>query len=98
MPDVGPYTRKPLPPDGVDYTPHPPAPYVELGLASCFSFLRGASAARDLMVAAWEHGYDALGIADWNTMAGVVQHHVELAQRPHLASSTRLKMINKSQP
>ncbi|MBV1918298.1 MAG: error-prone DNA polymerase [Sphingomonadaceae bacterium] len=53
------------------------APFVELGLASCFSFLRGASQAADLAVTARMLGYDALGIADANSMAGVVRAHTE---------------------
>ena len=51
------------------------APFVELGLASAFSFLRGASDPVDLVETAYEHGYDALGIADLNSMAGVVRVH-----------------------
>ncbi len=51
--------------------------FVELGLLSCFSFLRGASDAVDLMLAAHAHGYDAIGIADANSMAGVVRIHSE---------------------
>nr|WP_328598078.1 error-prone DNA polymerase [Croceibacterium salegens] len=53
------------------------APFVELGLVSCFSFLRGASDAVDLVLAAHALGYDALGIADANSMAGVVRVHTE---------------------
>ena len=53
------------------------APFVELGVASCFSFLRGASDAVDLVLAAHSQGYDALGIADVNSMAGVVRLHTE---------------------
>ncbi len=53
------------------------APFVELGLVSCFSFLRGASDAVDLATTARALGYDALGIADANTMAGVVRLHGE---------------------
>jgi len=59
------------------FTPNPPADFVELGLASCFSFLRGASDAVDLVAQAWALGYDRLGVADWNTMAGVVRVHIE---------------------
>ncbi|MCL9982877.1 MAG: error-prone DNA polymerase [Erythrobacter sp.] len=55
----------------------PRAVFVELGLASCFSFLRGASDAVDLVLAAHAHGYDAVGIADVNSMAGVVRFHTE---------------------
>ena len=54
-----------------------PAPYVELGLMSCFTFLRGASDAVDLVLTARAFGYDALGIADANTLAGVVRLHTE---------------------
>ncbi len=53
------------------------APFVELGLVSCFSFLRGASDAVDLALTARSLGYDAIGIADANSMAGVVRLHVE---------------------
>ncbi len=53
------------------------APFVELGLVSCFSFLRGASDAVDLAMTARELGYDAIGIADANSMAGVVRVHTE---------------------
>ena len=57
--------------------PPPRAPFVELGLISCFSFLRGASDAVDLVTTARALGYDAMGIADANTMAGVVRIHAE---------------------
>ncbi|MDQ0565024.1 DNA polymerase III subunit alpha [Erythrobacter citreus] len=55
----------------------PRSPFVELGLVSCFSFLRGASDAVDLVLQARALGYDAIGIADANTMAGVVRIHAE---------------------
>ena len=55
-----------------------PAPFVELGLTSCFSFLRGASDAIEYAEAADPLGYDALGIADRNTMAGIVRMHLNL--------------------
>ncbi|VWX51563.1 error-prone DNA polymerase [Novosphingobium sp. 9U] len=53
------------------------APFVELGIASCFSFLRGASDAAQLVERALQLGYDAIGIADVNSMAGVVRIHSE---------------------
>jgi error-prone DNA polymerase len=59
---------------------NPPSPYVELGLASCFSFLRAASDAVDLTATANLLGYDAMGIADRNTLAGVVRVHSEAAK------------------
>ncbi len=51
------------------------APYVELGVTSPFSFLRGASDAIELTLRALELGMDSLGIADRNTLAGVVRMH-----------------------
>jgi len=62
-------------PDLIDAPPR--APFVELGLVSCFSFLRGASDAIDLAMTARMLGYDAIGIADANSMAGVVRLHTE---------------------
>ena len=64
-----------LDPDTIE--PPARAPFVELGLVSCFSFLRGASDAVDLVMAARTLGYDAIGIADANSMAGVVRIHSE---------------------
>ncbi len=58
--------------------PPPPAtraPYVELGVTSPFSFLRGASDAIELTLRTLELGMDSLGIADRNTLAGVVRMH-----------------------
>ena len=63
--------------DPADIPPPQRAAFVELGLASCFSFLRGASDAVDLVLTAHALGYDALGIADVNSMAGVVRIHTE---------------------
>ncbi|UWQ17749.1 error-prone DNA polymerase [Jannaschia sp. M317] len=65
------------------FTPNPPAPFVELGVASCFSFLHGASDAVDLASTAWKMGYHAIGIADRNSMAGVVRIHAE-AKTTHM--------------
>ncbi|MEE4200119.1 error-prone DNA polymerase [Erythrobacter sp.] len=62
-------------PDLIDAPPR--APFVELGLVSCFSFLRGASDAVDLALTARSLGYDAIGIADANSFAGVVRIHTE---------------------
>lgn len=71
--------------DGSGLPPPTPAPFVELGLMTCFSFLRGASDAVDLATTARALGYDAIGVADANTMAGVVRLHSEakaLGMRP----------------
>src|SRR5262249_53780802 len=62
--------RKNMPPPPVER-----AAYVELGVSSPFSFLRGASDAIELMLTALRHGMDSIGIADRNTLAGVVRMH-----------------------
>ncbi|MDJ0641761.1 MAG: error-prone DNA polymerase [Erythrobacter sp.] len=70
------------------------AAFVELGLVSCFSFLRGASDAVDLAMTARALGYDAIGIADANSMAGVVRIHCEaktLKLRPVIG--TRIETV-----
>src|SRR4051812_46606022 len=55
--------------------PATPSPYVELGVTSPFSFLRGASDAIELVLTALGAGMHAIGIADRNTLAGVVRMH-----------------------
>src|SRR5215207_2927329 len=58
--------------------PPPPvgrASYVELGVATPFSFLRGASDPIELVLAALNLGFDAIGVADRNTLSGVVRMH-----------------------
>jgi len=62
--------REGMPPPPIDR-----APYVELGVSSPFSFLRGASDAIELVLAALGAGMDVIGIADRNTLAGVVRMH-----------------------
>src|SRR6476469_7519596 len=59
-----------MPPPPID-----PAPFVELGVTTPFSFLRGASDADSLVLQALALGMDAIGIADRNTLAGVVRLH-----------------------
>jgi error-prone DNA polymerase len=56
--------------------PAPPAPDVELAVTSNFSFLRGASHPHELVERAAALGYRTIGIADRNTVAGVVRAHV----------------------
>src|SRR5437868_9667680 len=62
--------RADMPPPPVSH-----APYVELGVTSPFSFLRGASDAIELVLTALPLGMEAMGIADRNTLAGVVRMH-----------------------
>ncbi|CAN7597140.1 error-prone DNA polymerase [Aminobacter sp. LjRoot7] len=49
------------------------ASYAEFGIQSNFSFLRGASAPEELVIAAKFLGLSAIGLADCNTVAGVVR-------------------------
>ena len=71
--------RRSLPDDGT-FTPNPKARFIELGLATCFSFLRGSSDAVDFASEAWALGYHAIGCADFNTLAGVVRLHSEASK------------------
>ena len=50
--------------------------YAELVAASNFSFLAGASHAQEMVLQAAHLGLAAIGIADRNTLAGVVRAHV----------------------
>ncbi|MEQ8930472.1 MAG: error-prone DNA polymerase [Nitratireductor sp.] len=47
--------------------------YAEFAVQSNFSFLRGASKPEELVVTAKHLGHDAIGLADRNTVAGVVR-------------------------
>ena len=47
--------------------------YAELQVTSHFSFLRGVSSCEELFSAARLLGYDALGIVDRNSVAGLVR-------------------------
>src|SRR3954470_13526166 len=82
--------------------PPPPverAPYVELGVTSPFSFLRGASDAIELALRALELGMDSIGIADRNTLAGVVRMHSacrDAGIRPLIGC--RLDLTNRDGP
>ena len=69
--------------------------YAEIGVASNFSFLRGASHPQDYVHQASIEGLHAIGIADHNTMAGVVRAYAELdnkdlVYKPKLLIGTRL--------
>lgn len=53
--------------------------YAELAATSNYSFLRGASHPRDLVLTAIRLGYAGLGLADRNSVAGVVRAFTALA-------------------
>jgi error-prone DNA polymerase len=50
--------------------------WIELGAATNFSFLTGASHPDEMVIGAARADYDAIAIADRNTVAGVVRAHV----------------------
>ncbi|MDB5619152.1 error-prone DNA polymerase [Tardiphaga sp.] len=69
--------------------------YAEIGVTSNFSFLRGASHPQDYVHQASEYRLHAIGIADHNTLAGVVRAYAELdnkdlTHKPKLLIGTRL--------
>lgn len=76
MPEITAVARKKL----VRHDDMPPPPvakasFVELGIATPFSFLRGASDAIELVLTALGMGMDSIGVADRNSLAGVVRMH-----------------------
>lgn len=65
--------------------------YAELAVTSNFSFLRGASHAEELVHQSAVLGLKAIGIADHNTLAGVVRAHIAAkAANVHLLVGARL--------
>ena len=66
-------------------------PYAELQTATAFAFLRGASHAEELVVMAASLGIAALGVADHNTVAGVVRAH-------EAAAEERLRLLRRQPP
>ena len=52
------------------------SPYAELAVMTNYSFLRGASKPDELVARAKELGYVGIGIADRNSLAGMVRAHV----------------------
>jgi error-prone DNA polymerase len=78
-------------PGGVDPTPG----YAEIGITTNFSFLRGGSHPQDYVHQASQFGLPAIGIADHNTLAGVVRAYKELGNpditcKPKLLIGSRL--------
>jgi len=55
-------------------------PYAEMVAATNFSFLRGASTGQDMVLRALLLGHTGIGIADRNTVSGVVRAWVALKQ------------------
>lgn len=63
--------------------------YAEIGITTNFSFLRGASHPQEYVHQAADYGLSAIGIADHNTLAGVVRAYAEL-KNPELKTTPKL--------
>ncbi|UPJ46883.1 error-prone DNA polymerase [Bradyrhizobium sp. 200] len=77
----------------------PVSDYAEIGITTNFSFLRGGSDPRAYVHQASELGIPAIGIADHNTLAGVVRAYKELdnpevKHKPKLLIGARLVFID----
>ena len=75
------------------------AAYAEIGVTTNFSFLRGASHPQEYVHQAGELRLPAIGIADRNTLAGVVRAYSELENdelpyKPKLLIGSRLVFID----
>ncbi|MBS0532057.1 MAG: PHP domain-containing protein, partial [Proteobacteria bacterium] len=73
--------------------------YAEIGIATNFSFLRGGSHPQEYVHQAGELRIPVIGIADCNTMAGVVRAYKELGNpdvlhKPRLLVGSRLVFID----
>ncbi|MGJ5177352.1 error-prone DNA polymerase [Bradyrhizobium oligotrophicum] len=72
-----------------------PVAYAEIGITTNFSFLHGGSHPQDYVHQAAEYGLSAIGIADHNTLAGIVRAYSELnndklSYKPKLLYGARL--------
>ena len=73
--------------------------YTEIGITTNFSFLRGGSQPQEYLQQASEFRLPAIGIADRNTLAGVVRAYKELENpdikyKPRLLIGSRLVFID----
>src|ERR1700742_2067402 len=74
-------------------------PYAEIGITTNFSFLRGGSHPQDYVHQASTLGLAAIGIADYNTLAGIVRAYSELdnpevKHKPKLLIGARIVFID----
>jgi error-prone DNA polymerase len=74
-------------------------PYAEIGITTNFSFLRGGSDPRDYVRQASDLRIPVIGIADHNTLAGVVRAYKELGNpetkhKPKLLIGARIVFID----
>jgi error-prone DNA polymerase len=64
--------------------------YAEVGVTTNFSFLRGASHPQEYVHRASKYGIYAIGIADRNTLAGVVRAYSEFGNRERVRYKPKL--------
>ena len=67
-----------------------PDGFAEFGVTTNFSFLRGASHPEELVAQAIVLGLDAIGIADRNSLAGIVRAHLFLRHNKDTANGLRV--------
>ena len=67
-----------------------PHGFAELAVTTNFSFLRGASHPEELVAQAITLGLDAIGVADRNSLAGVVRAHLFLRHNKEAANGLRV--------
>ena len=72
-------------------------PYVELEVTSNYGFLRAASHPEELVAAAAEASYQAIGIAERNSLAGVVRMHVA-AKAAGLRLAVGVRLVPRDGP
>src|SRR5436305_3077425 len=77
------------------------AAYAEIGITTNFSFLRGGSHPQDYVHEASDLRLPVIGIADHNTLAGVVRAYVELENpkvkfKPKLLIGSRLVFMDET--
>ena len=72
--------------------------YAEIAVTTNYSFLRGASHPKELIQTAAHLGHAAIGIADRNTLAGVVRAYAALqdihGEKPKLLVGSRLVFVD----
>ncbi len=72
--------------------------YAEIAVTTNYSFLRGASRPKELVEMAVKLGHAAIGIADRNTLAGVVRAYAALHEikgnKPKLLVGARLVFVD----
>ncbi len=80
-------------PQGAGETGPPMLPFAEIAVTTNFSFLRGASHPKEFVAQAAALGYVAIGIADRNTLAGVVRAYSALEEIREQTSAPLPKLL-----